>query len=99
MAANNDWKDGGWKSRKLWFSVFAIGIMYRGMIVAMDNLTFQPLYGTFVGGVCAVVTAFLVGNVGAKFVSTKAPAATSPVPKDLKTPPRPVEPIEQSPEE
>jgi hypothetical protein len=97
--AANDWKDSGWKSRKLWFSIFAIGILYRGAVVAMDEASFRAVYESFVGGVVGIAGLFLVGNIGAKFVSTKAPVATTPVPKPVKVPQQPVEQIEQSPEE
>lgn len=76
------WRDGGWKSRKLWFSVFAIAVMYLGMRVAAADALLRPLYETFVGGVMGVSGMFLIGNVGAKWVSGKTvQASTSPSPK------------------
>ncbi len=78
------WRDGGWRSRKLWFSVFAIFIVYLGLRLAAGNDTFKPLYETFVGGVVGISALFLAGNLGGKFVSTKAtPVTTNSSPKVL----------------
>lgn len=85
LDTKNTWRDGGWKSRKLWFSVFAVASLYFGMKVASTEATLRPLYESFVGGVVAISGMFLIGNVGAKWVSgkTATPVATPPSPKVL----------------
>lgn len=82
LDTKNTWRDGGWKSRKLWFSLFAIGVLYMGARIANGDTAFRAVYESFVGGVVAISGMFLIGNVGAKWVSTKAPT-TTPTPKVL----------------
>jgi hypothetical protein len=68
------WRDGGAKSRKLWFSAFAVGVLFAGMMYAANHATTGSLYGDFVGGVVGVAGMYLVGNVGAKWVAGSAAA-------------------------
>lgn len=67
----NGWTDGGWKSRKMWFSVFSI--------LAIVYLTLQDLPSATldiaVGGIVVICGLFLGSNLGGKFVSTKSPLA------------------------
>lgn len=82
--ANEAWKDGGWKSRKLGFSIFAIAILYIGARIANADTAFRAVYESFVGGVVGISGMYLIGNVGTKWVAGKAaPAAppTTPAPK------------------
>lgn len=66
-----------WVSRKLWFSVFAIGVLYLGMSVAMESAVFISIYGSFVGGVVGVAGLFLGSNVlSGKFEKPKDPPKT-----------------------
>jgi len=55
------------------------------MRVASTEAALRPLYESFVGGVVAISGMFLIGNVGAKWVSgkTATPTATTPSPKVL----------------
>jgi hypothetical protein len=62
----NHWNDNGYKSRKLWFAVFAIGSLLLGGLLLP-----AALYGDFVGGVVGIASAFMVGNVATKWASTK----------------------------
>jgi hypothetical protein len=68
-------RDGGWKSRKLWFSVFAVLILLAGWVLAGHFHSLQALYDTFVGGVVGVSGLYLTGSVATKWVGTKAPQA------------------------
>ncbi len=52
-----------WLSRKLWFSVFAIGMLYAGLRGAIELPAFAAIYSTFVGGVVGIAGLFLAGNV------------------------------------
>jgi len=70
-----------WLSRKLWFSVFAIGMLYQGLVVAISNPAFFAIYSTFVGGVVGIAGLFLAGNVIAgKIGAVAAVAAKSETP-------------------
>lgn len=72
-------KDGGFASRKLWFSVFAIAVITAGALYGSHHAAFSPLYDTMVGGVIGVVAAFLTGNVVGKWVTGKAIVAQSQI--------------------
>lgn len=67
-----------WLSRKLWFSVFAIGMLYAGLRIATDSLAFSALYSTFVGGVVGIAGLFLAGNVIAGKLGVAAAPAAKP---------------------
>lgn len=60
-------------SKKFWFSVGAVGILYVFARVASDNSPMVPMYGEFVGGVVGITGAYLLGNLGNKWVLSKAP--------------------------
>lgn len=67
-----------WRSRKLWFSGFAIGVLYLGARDAADSDGFRAVYEAFVGGVVTVTGLLLAGNVTAKWLGPKsAPEAKS----------------------
>lgn len=67
-----------WRSRKLWFSAFAIGMLYLGARDAADSDGFRAVYEAFVGGVVTVTGLLLAGNVTAKWLGPKsAPDATA----------------------
>lgn len=86
-------KSSPWKSRKLWFSVFAIGTMYHAAIKATTETSFRTIYETFTGGVVAIAGLFLAGNITSKWVANLAPGA-----KSRRPPPVPDE-AEETPEE
>lgn len=86
MAKHNPFSSfNGWKSRKLWFSVFAIGVLYLGTRGAIESLAFGAIYSTFSGAVVAIAGLFLAGNAASKFIGLKA-AAPAPKAKS-ETPP------------
>lgn len=64
----------GWRSRKLWFSVFAICMIYKGAALALTSKAFEPIYSTMVGGMVGIAGMFLVGNVSSKWVGAKGEA-------------------------
>jgi hypothetical protein len=80
-------RDGGYKSRKLAFSFFAVITIFAGWIIAGKYPAMAALYDTFVGGVVAIAGLFLTGSVATKWVGTKAPA-DPPKPKK-EDPPKP----------
>lgn len=67
-------------SKKLWFSIGAIAVLYVFARVASDRPTMAPLYDTFAGSVLGVCALYLAGNVTNKLVLSKAPK--KPDPKD-----------------
>jgi hypothetical protein len=71
------WSDSGYKSRKMWFAVFAIGVLFVGMVFVINHGAAIGLYDAFVGGVVGVAGLFIAGNVGAKLAATKVPPQTT----------------------
>lgn len=63
-----------WLSRKLWFSIFAIVMLYVGLRESIDSAFFAAAYGTFAGSVVAVCGLFLTGNVIAQKFGGVSPA-------------------------
>lgn len=66
-----------WRSRKLWFSVFAIGVLYLGARDAAVSDGFRAVYEAFVGGVVTVTGLLLAGNVTAKWLGPKSAPDTT----------------------
>lgn len=71
MASNGN----GWKSRKLWFSVFAIGMICASGLMTIVLRFPENIFNTMVGGIITISGMFLVGNVSTKWVATKGQAA------------------------
>lgn len=70
-------KDGGAKSRKLWFAA-GVGLAMIGSWLCTGYLvTLQPTFDTLVGGLLAIAGLFMAGNVSSKWVIAKANAAVS----------------------
>lgn len=67
-----------WLSRKLWFSVFSVVMLYQGMVIAIANPAFFTIYSTFVGGVVGIAGLFLAGNVIAGKLGVAAAPAAKP---------------------
>jgi hypothetical protein len=67
----------------MWFAAGAIGILYYGMVKAIDVAAVRPLYEIFAGSVVTICGMVIVGNIAAKWTSAKAttPATTPPSPK------------------
>ena len=85
----DNWKDGGWKSRKMWFSLYCISLMSYMATKDIDSIKFDAL----VTGIIGVSGLFLAGNVGTKWVASKSPASStatkteaSPVPREESSP-------------
>jgi hypothetical protein len=94
-----DLSDGGNKSRKLWFSVYSIGVMTVAALVGSRLPTFAPMYDTLVGGIVAVTAAFLTGNVAAKWVIGKSVGSAGQQPqKKPAEPQEEAQPVEEKPE-
>lgn len=64
--------DGGYKSRKLWFAVYATGLLFLGAHCGSQTPAFGALYGELVGGIVGITVALFTGNVAAKLVASKA---------------------------
>jgi hypothetical protein len=86
---HNLWRDGGNKSRKLWFSVFAIGIMFAALVYATSRSVGEALYNSFVDGVVGIAGLYIVGNIGAKWTASKS-QGTAPVGTPQTTPQAPI---------
>lgn len=74
--------DGGFKSRKLLFSVFSTLILLAGWFVAGHWVSLQPMFSSFVGGVVGVAGLYLTGSVATKFVGVKAAGTADQAKKD-----------------
>lgn len=81
-----DYKDGGAKSRKLWYALFTSSFIFFGALVASKSDAFAAVYDTMVGGLLGALGLYLSGNVGTKWVIKKdmttqgqPPAAEPPV--------------------
>ena len=94
-----DPKDGGAKSRKLWFSVYAITVMVLAALIGARLPAFAPMYDTLVGGIVAVTAAFLTGNVAAKWVIGKSGIVVGEEPKKKPAEPQEAQPVEQQEEQ
>lgn len=66
-------KDGGWKSRKIWFGVGTQLMILAGAFVAAKMSTFGPFYSEMVSGLVGVCAIVLTGNVATKWVASKMP--------------------------
>jgi hypothetical protein len=89
-----DPQDGGAKSRKLWFSVYAITVMVASALIGARLPAFAPMYDTLVGGIVAVTAAFLTGNVAAKWVIGKSVVTTAESPKKKPAESKETQPVE-----
>lgn len=90
--APHSWTDGGWKSRKLWFGFYATALLFAGMYCGGKIETMQPMYGEFVGGLVAIVTIVLGGNIASKWVAGDAIKKTGGEVLAAQPPPKPSPP-------
>lgn len=67
-----------WKSRKVWFGVFAVLALLVGLKLTADSVIVAGNYPSFVGGVTGVTGLVIAGNVGAKLVTKKKDGEESP---------------------
>ncbi len=58
-----DIKDGGYKSRKFWITIFTMGMITGTSLLATKYSGMASLYGTLVGGLVSCLALFLTGNV------------------------------------
>lgn len=63
-----DAKDGGAKSRKLWYALFTTAVIFAGAMLSSTSDSFAAIYDTMVGGVLGALGLYLSGNVGTKWV-------------------------------
>lgn len=87
MAMNEIVRDGGMKSRKLWFAVFAMMLVVISGAGAVYLPTFASIYETLVGGIVAVAGMYLTGNVAQKWVGVRAQPALMAAAAALPQPP------------
>jgi len=67
-----DWlKDGGGKSRKLWFSIFSALLVLVGGIMAAKWEHFGEHYTIYVEGIVAIAGLLLGANVTSRWASSK----------------------------
>ena len=65
-------RDGGYASRKLWYSIgTSTGIMLAGVLAAVYP-AFRPSLETVVGGLLGTLAVYSGANVGGKLASGKA---------------------------
>jgi hypothetical protein len=67
-------RDNGYRSRKLWFAVAAVAVLFIAWMQTATHPTLIPTFDTFVGGLVAIVVALLTGSVATKWVGSKVPA-------------------------
>lgn len=84
---NHGWQDGGWKSRKFWFAMYATGLLFVGMKCSAQEAAMATLYGEFVGGLVGITLALLTGNIAGKWVAGNAKTPPGKPPKP--SPPAP----------
>lgn len=73
-----DHRDGGYKSRKLWFAVgICIGIFF-GACLAAYWPAFGPNYEVMVGGLLGAGGLYLTGNVASRVLMAKHAPRTFP---------------------
>lgn len=68
-----------WKSRKLHFSLLCLALITLGFVMAAYFPAAQAMYVQYVAGILGVLTLYLGGNVGNKYVVAKA---TPPPPEE-----------------
>lgn len=77
-----DWKDNGWKSRKLWFGAFAIVMLFW----AGDRAGLALSYTQFAESVVAITGIVLIGNVATKYVASRTTTGQTPTTPSPKAP-------------
>lgn len=65
--------DGGIKSRKLWFSVFAMFLVIFTAFMATKGVIHKSLYSEVSDALVALAAIYLGGNVAGKFFASKIP--------------------------
>lgn len=63
--------DGGWRSRKLWLSVFCLVLLAGFVGAACHWASIAGLYSEFVAGVLGVLSIFIGGNAASRYATTK----------------------------
>lgn len=64
-------KDGGIKSRKLWFAIFIALMIFVGALLTLKYPGFGANYETLVGGLLGISGVYLAGNVTSRWASSK----------------------------
>lgn len=62
-------KDGGYKSRKLWLSVFAMCLIFAAACLASKSPAFQADFATLVGGIVGALGIYAGANTAVKQVT------------------------------
>lgn len=71
MAAKKKSPPVNWKSRKIWFSGFAIVALLVGLHLTEDSAALATVYSSYAGSVVTITGLLIAGNVGSKFVNIK----------------------------
>jgi len=66
-----DVKDGGYKSRKLWITVFTMALISGVSILTAKYPAIVAVHSTLVGGLISCLALFLTGNVAASHLTGK----------------------------
>jgi hypothetical protein len=69
MAIKNT--EGGFRSRKLLFALFAILLVFLGCLLAAQNEKIGVNYATMVSGIEVITGLYLTGNVASKWTASK----------------------------
>lgn len=69
--ASIDVRDAGFMSRKFWFAVGTTVLIFGGGILSGLWQLFGPHYETMISGLIGVLTVYLGGNVGSRWVAAK----------------------------
>ncbi len=65
--------DGGIKSRKLWFSIFAMLLVIATAFMSTKGIIHKSLYPEVSDALVALAAIYLGGNVAGKFFASKLP--------------------------
>lgn len=64
-----------WKSRKIWFSVFAVLALLLGVYISEDSVAMATIYSTYAGSVVTITGLLIAGNVTSKWAFLKKAVA------------------------
>lgn len=67
-----EWKDGGYRSRKLWYALFTSGTIFIGAIMSARWPAFSANYEVLVGGLLGSLGLYAGGNVGNKIAVARS---------------------------
>jgi len=80
------WNDNGFKSRKFWFAVLAVAVLFAGMAFVTHYDVSEGMFRVFTSTLEIISGLYLAGNLTSKWVSIKGPPDDDQ-PKPPKNPP------------